>query len=445
MALPPVPKRTGLVRLALLAVLGLGLAPAVPAQGTEGIYYYRQRSFAIPFQTDPGERRIRQVLLHVSEDYGKTYQHYANAAPTATEFTFTARRDGWYWFTVQTQDLDGRLYPANLYTVQPGLKVYVDTRPPEVTLKAVQPQEGTVAVEWTVKDDTLDLLTLKLDYRPVGSKGAWTALNIQQLPQAQFGWTPGFDGPCEVRLRVSDRAQNPAEASTTVSPVPGAGRPGGGAGSAGKVVHVRSRTFQLKYSVGNVGPSDVKSVEVWVTRDTRSWSRYTGDAKPKESFTLTVRSEGRWGFTLIPRSGVGLARKPPAVGEQPQLWVEVDETKPVVRLLGVTVGQGADAGKLAITWTAADRFLQAQPITIKYATTATGPWTELRSKLENTGTFTCPSEGLPYEFFVRIEAMDEAGNVGADQGKETVKVDLKIPRVEKLEVIASEATPKPPG
>jgi hypothetical protein len=445
MPLPLVHKPSRLARLALLAALGLGLAPAaLPAQGTVGIFYYRQRSFAIPFYFDPGERQVRQVLLHVSEDYGKTYQHVANAAPADGKFQFTARHDGWYWFTVQTQRLDGRLFPTNLYTVQPGLKVYVDTQPPEVTLRAVQPQEGTVAVEWAVKDDTLDLLTLKLDYRLAGSKGGWIALNVQQLARAQFGWTPAVNGPCEVRLRVSDRAQNQAEALATVTPVPGA-RPGpGGAAGGARVVHVRSRTFQLNYAIENVGPSNVKNVEVWMTRDTRSWSKYADDAKATGPYTLTVRAEGRWGFTLIPRSGVGLAQKPPEVGQQPQIWIEVDETKPAVRLLGVKVGQGAEAGKLTITWKADDRFLQAQPITIKYATAATGPWTEMRGKLENTGTYTHATEGLPYEFYVLVEAVDEAGNVGTDQTRETVKVDLKIPRIEKLEVLAGEAPPKPP-
>jgi hypothetical protein len=122
--------------LTLVADLGLGAGPPrARAQGAEAerVYYSRQTAFLIPFQMDPGAN-AQQVLLHVSEDLGKTYQHVATAAPTDKSFRFQARRDGWYWFTVQTQTQDGRYYPPNVNQVQPGLKVCVDTQPPVVVL-----------------------------------------------------------------------------------------------------------------------------------------------------------------------------------------------------------------------------------------------------------------------------------------------------------------------
>src|SRR5436309_3115357 len=120
--------------LAVLAALCLGPAPtAVRSQeGGNNSFYTRQRAFLIPFQIDPGQRGIQQVLLHVSEDFGKTYQHVANAGPTDRSFRFQAGHDGWYWFTVQTQDQEGRSYPPNLNLVPPGLKVCVDTQAPVV-------------------------------------------------------------------------------------------------------------------------------------------------------------------------------------------------------------------------------------------------------------------------------------------------------------------------
>jgi hypothetical protein len=42
---------------------------------------------------------------------------------------------------------------------------------------------------------------------------------------------------------------------------------------------------------------------------------------------------------------------------------------------------------------------------------------------------------LPFEFFVRVEAIDEAGNKGYAQTKDTVKVDLKIPKIDTLDVV----------
>ena len=61
-----------------------------------------------------------------------------------TGFLFHAAHQGWYWFIVQAQYLDGRNVPPDLNTVQPGLKVCVDTIPPAVALKQVQPREGTL-------------------------------------------------------------------------------------------------------------------------------------------------------------------------------------------------------------------------------------------------------------------------------------------------------------
>src|SRR5262249_22634088 len=145
-------------------------------------------------------------------------------------------------------------------------------------------------------------------------------------------WRAPGPGPVEVRLQVRDKANNPAEATTTVTP--GALPPGGAAPEAprGNISHVKSRTFQLNYTIEEVGPSGVKNVEVWYTKDTRTWQRYSTDAPRQGPYTVTVQSEGRYGFTLIPRSGVGLADKPPQAGDQPQIWVEVDETKPDLRL-----------------------------------------------------------------------------------------------------------------
>jgi hypothetical protein len=240
-----------------------------------------------------------------------------------------------------------------------------------------------------------------------------TALYVQQLANAQFGWTPAVNGPCEVRLVVADKAGNQAEATTTVTPAAGASGSAPAGAEGGKVVYVKSKTFHLKYSIENEGPSRVKHIDVWTTQDTRMWEKLAARAKPEGPHQVTVTKEGRWGFTLIPVSGVGLSEREPKVGDQPQVWVEVDETKPAVSQLRVEIGRGADKDKLVIRWSASDKFLAEQPITVKYATSPDGEWTELKGKLDNTGSYTHPTEGLPPEVYVRVEAVDRAGNVGS--------------------------------
>src|SRR5262245_37845446 len=408
--MPPLHARGRSAWAALVLGLALGLGPGVPAaraQGGENVFYTSLTRFRIPFTLDVDKRSTRQVLLHASEDLGKTYEVVANATPSDTAFSFQARRDGWYWFIVQTQGNDGRYSPANVTLVAPGLKVCVDTQKPTVSLKAVQPDRGTVGVEWDVKDENLDLATLELHYRAVGARD-WVPLNVQQLAYAQFGWDAPGAGPFEVRLRVSDKARNQAEATTTVTP--GRARAPAGAGAdAGstKVIYVRQRTFKLNYTIENEGPSKVKEVEVWFTRDTSSWMKYPEKAKPEGPYEVRVSAAGRWGFTLVPRSGVGLGPPPPQTREQPQVWVEVDETPPQVQLHNVVVDSKTDPGEMTVTWRATDAFLRAQPITISYATSLDGEWKVLKGNLENTGSYTCSTKEMPFEFYLKVEALDE--------------------------------------
>ena len=43
-------------------------------------------------------------------------------------------------------------------------------------------------------------------------------------------------------------------------------------------------------------------------------------------------------------------------------------------------------------------------------------------------------EGVPYQFHVRVEAVDQAGNVGEAVTESLVKVDLALPKVRILNV-----------
>ncbi|HEV8058874.1 MAG TPA: hypothetical protein VGP68_03325 [Gemmataceae bacterium] len=191
---------------------------------------------------------------------------------------------------------------------------------------------------------------------------------------------------------------------------------------------VNSKKISLQYQVRNAGPSGVALVEVWRTCDGRKWEKYAQQANAKPPFLVEVEKEGLYGFIIIPRSGVGLARKAPVDGEAPQLWVEVDLTPPEIKVNNPVVGIGRDNGKLTITWTAKDRNLGPDPITISYAEETTGEWKPIASRIRNTGKFVwqIPPK-TPYRFLVRVHAIDRAGNVGSDQTAKPVIVDLATP------------------
>ena len=425
--------RAGRVGLLVALCLGLTLVAAGQGQPQAKVYHFSARSFEIPLERALSNGTVKQVLLHVSTN-GGPYKQVAIAMPSAEAFTYNASADGWYSFVVQVEDVEGRLWPpdAQIPLVQPNLRVCVDTQRPQVILKPVLPRGGTAGVEWQISDKNLDLRTLQLAYRLAGTK-SWIGLNTRPLDRGQFGWTPLAAGTYEVRLTISDFARNCATATTQVKVASGA--PSMTANSSGqppRIKHVRSKTFHLNYKIDNVGPSKVKKVEVWMTRDTRQWIIYKEDAPAQGPCELTVDRAGRYGFTLRPWSGVGRAPKPPGVNEPPQLWVQVDETKPIVKITRVEVAEGKDSGSFAVHYTATDPHLSARPIAVSYATTSTGPWTELVSGQENTGVCRCPNPRDLYEFHVRVEAVDEAGNKGEAVWKDTVKVDLKTPTVTDL-------------
>jgi hypothetical protein len=105
-------------------------------------------------------------------------------------------------------------------------------------------------------------------------------------------------------------------------------------------------------------------------------------------------------------------------------------------LLGAVVGQGPDKGKLTITWTAHDKNMARDPITLSYADKADGDWKRFAEKLPNDGRYVwkMPTADLPYQFHVKVEAIDLAGNVGEAITTDLVKVDLSTPKVRILNV-----------
>ena len=154
-----------------------------------------------------------------------------------------------------------------------------------------------------------------------------------------------------------------------------------------------------------------------------------GSDPNQKNVTFDVKGEGLYGLSLIARSGVGLGEKPPQPGDRPQMLIEVDTTKPVVQLHNVLVGQGIDKGKVTVTWSARDKNLEREPITLSYARDMAGPWTTIADKLANTGRYVwvLPPD-IPYQFYVRVEAIDRARNIESAASPELIRVDLSIPR-----------------
>lgn len=196
---------------------------------------------------------------------------------------------------------------------------------------------------------------------------------------------------------------------------------------------VASPRFPLQYEVEDAGPSGPALVELWVTRDGgRSWSRLGEDADRSSPFQVELAGDGTHGLTLVARSTSGLGDRPPAPGDSPQLWVEVDTTPPVVQLNTPRVGVGIHAGKVAISWHATDLHLGPRPVVISYRPDQPdAPWQPIADRLENTGSYVwnVPAN-VPPRILIRVDVQDAVGNRAHTDtsGSGSILVDRTRPR-----------------
>jgi hypothetical protein len=201
------------------------------------------------------------------------------------------------------------------------------------------------------------------------------------------------------------------------------------------LMYVNKHSFELSYQLENVGPSKVKSIEVWWTHGGGKWARYPEEVKPGGPVPITVQSDGRYGFTLVPRSGAGLCGKRPAEGDEPHVWVEVDTQAPALEIHNVDLA-GLEQGKETITlsWKADDKNLRADSVDFYWSETKDGPWHLIARELKAEGKYDCPCKALPYQCYLRATATDLAGNVAEAVTPGPVNIDLRVPSIRDVKV-----------
>jgi hypothetical protein len=108
-------------------------------------------------------------------------------------------------------------------------------------------------------------------------------------------------------------------------------------------------------------------------------------------------------------------------------------TKPVVFLSAIHQSNGSHT--LDITWTARDDNFGRKPITLSYAEDTRGPWMPIAANIENMGAYTWQiPPSTPSSFYVRVEAVDRAGNVDSSTTPTPVQIDLSQPGVANIQL-----------
>lgn len=186
----------------------------------------------------------------------------------------------------------------------------------------------------------------------------------------------------------------------------------------------------LEYEIERTGASGVGKVEVWVTRDQgQSWQKAAEDTDLKSPAEFDLPGEGLYGVSLVVSNGRGFGGSAPQTGDRPEMWIEVDVTKPSAEIMSVRPS-GQDDGALIITWQARDKNLGENPVDLFFALKREGPWLPIARGLKNDGIYRWVAPGdAGASAFLRLMVRDHAGNVTHCETLQPIALDdLSRPR-----------------
>ena len=132
----------------------LMLATSVPAAPGDDVVHINQRGFQIPIRVLPErQHEVRELLLYLSRDQGKTWEIYSRATPDRKGFDFYTQTDGLFYFSIAVIDRAGQQDPKDIYRARVGQKIRIDTTKPAAKLATVERAGDEVQVQWTIQED----------------------------------------------------------------------------------------------------------------------------------------------------------------------------------------------------------------------------------------------------------------------------------------------------
>jgi hypothetical protein len=193
---------------------------------------------------------------------------------------------------------------------------------------------------------------------------------------------------------------------------------------------ISTKRFRLNYDINAIDPSGVGKVDLYITQDKgRSWKLWGQDPDNRSPFPVEVQQQGLYGFRVVVHSKDGLVGTGPSSGDDADMWVRIDSQTPMAQITSVPYGRGNEAGRLAINYRVADDFLTLRPVRLSYSRSPQGPWTIIQDNLRNEGRYLWKVDrAVPDRIFLKIDAMDQAGNVGTHQLSQSVDVSGLVPR-----------------
>ena len=193
---------------------------------------------------------------------------------------------------------------------------------------------------------------------------------------------------------------------------------------------ISTKRFELNYDIDAIDPSGVGRIDLWMTRDRgQTWKLWGQDPDNVSPFPVQVNEEGIFGFRIVVRSKDGLAGRGPMRGEEADMWVQVDVTAPLVKITSVPYGRGSEAGQLVINYAVSDSNLALRPNRFLWSTNPDGPWSSIEEDVRNERRLVWkPQQNVPHRIFLRLEAIDRAGNLGVHNLSQAIDISGLVPR-----------------
>lgn len=461
---------------------------AVPVGTMPPKTYTNASSFPLPIVIDERDRaQFHEIRLFCKSGSG-AWECQQSASPSNPYFACKVPKDGEYWYSGICVDREGKQSPSDPSRAPPDLVVVVDTQPPEVEVQPQTLTNGKICLRCMVHDANPDYTTLRLDYQT--SERRWRPL--EPMPNTLGAFlvpSPEVLGG-RVRVNATDRAGNKVmreinldsfgsrqdlQVASHTDPTGGSDRrseknfprdgpkldlrddvnivparreaprpeqreesKSDGPQHTGQLINTTRAS--LSYQIGQVGPSGLGKIEVWITRDQgRNWKRLCDDPDCKSPVEIELPGEGLYGLRLVVSNGSGFGNTTPGENDEPDLWVEVDATKPVAQLQKVHPATGSDAPTIFMSWTSSDKNLGLEPVDLYYSTRHGGPWMPIAQGLNKEGNYRWPiprSEGSQY--YIRLAVTDQAGNKSYSE-TEPLVLDLlrPTPKMVRIEPIVT--------
>ncbi len=263
-------------------------------------------------------------------------------------------------------------------------------------------------------------------YAPPVSQEPRSHNTVQPVSGQPVSVQPMPGQPVSVQPVSGQPASGQPAAGQPVSGQPASGQPASGQANRQLLSTMRAA---VDYRIDQVGPSGVGRVDVYITSDQgNTWQKLCDDPDRRSPAEIQLPGEGVFGLRLVVSNGLGFGGNPPARGDQPTSSIEVDLSSPHVQIREIEpVATGG--GHLEIRWSAGDKNLGPEPISLYYRARPDAPWAIIARNVKNDGLYrwTFPRD-QGAQFYIRLEATDLAGNVSRADTNTPVMVDMTEPR-----------------